>query len=368
MTKKIKILFTIPNFDTAGSGKVVYDLVKGLDKSQFEPHIVCTHQKGAFFKHIESLGVPIHIFQFYTSYKPYITLPFRLVKIVRFFKKHQFDIIHSWHWSSDVTEPLAAKLAGIPFVYTKKAMGWGNKAWLWRSQLSTCVITINRSMQEEFFKNTKVKTKYLPLGVDTEYFQVLEKAYVSPEGITTTANDFVIVSVANLVPVKGIEVLLEAVSQLNNPNIKTFIVGDDGTTYAQDLKSRYAHINHLHFTGKQTDVRPYLALADVFVIPTLNEGRKEGLPVAPLEAMASGNIVIGSEVPGVIDLLSNFQEQLFPAGDAQALAKKITALMTMDVIQRKDLAMTMRKEVEQRFTLQQMLEGHEGVYARLVGR
>ena len=28
--KKIKILYTIPNFDTAGSGKVVYDLVKGI--------------------------------------------------------------------------------------------------------------------------------------------------------------------------------------------------------------------------------------------------------------------------------------------------------------------------------------------------
>lgn len=368
MPKKIKILFSIPNFDTAGSGKVVYDLVKGLDKEQFEPHIVCAHNKGAFFKQVESLGVPVHIFQFYTDYKPYVTLLFRLLKIVRFFKKHRFDIIHSWHWSSDITEPLAAKLAGIPFVYTKKAMGWGNKVWLWRSKLSTCVITINRSMQEQFFKNTKVKTQYLPLGVDTTYFCVQKKVYVSPEGITSTANDFVIVSVANLVPVKGIEVLLEAVSQLNNPRIKTFIVGDDSTAYAQDLKKRYSHINHLHFSGKQTDVRPYLALADVFVIPTLNEGRKEGLPVAPLEAMASGNIVIGSEVPGVIDLLSNFQEQLFPAGDAQALAKKITALMTMDVIQRKDLAMAMRKEVEQRFTLQQMLEGHEGVYARLAGR
>ncbi|TPV33846.1 glycosyltransferase [Paucihalobacter ruber] len=366
MPKKIKILFSIPNFDTAGSGKVVYDLVKGLDKEQFEPHIVCTHNKGAFFKQVESLGVPVHIFQFYTPYKPYISLPFRLLKIVNFFKKHQFDIIHSWHWSSDITEPLAAKLAGIPFVYTKKAMGWGNKVWLWRSKLSTCVITINHSMQEQFFKNTKVKTQYLPLGVDTSHFQVHEKAYVSPEGITATSNDFVIVSVANLVPVKGIEVLLEAVSHLNNPRIKTFIVGDDQSAYAQDLKKRYTHLNHLHFTGKQRDVRPYLALADVCVISTLQKG--EGLPIAPLEAMASGNIVIGSEVPGVIDLLSNFQEQLFPAGDAQDLAKKITAVMAMDGTQRKDLAMAMRKEVEQRFTLQQMLEGHEGVYARLAGR
>ena len=37
---KIKILYTIPNFETAGSGKVVHDLVKGLDKEKFSPEIL----------------------------------------------------------------------------------------------------------------------------------------------------------------------------------------------------------------------------------------------------------------------------------------------------------------------------------------
>ena len=68
-------------------------------------------------------------------------------EIKNFFKKHQFDIIHSWHWSSDFSEPLAAKMAGIPFVYTKKAMGWGNKAWTLRSKLSTKIVVVNETSQ-----------------------------------------------------------------------------------------------------------------------------------------------------------------------------------------------------------------------------
>jgi len=48
--KKIKILYTIPNFDTAGSGKVVYDLVKNLDRTIFEPEICCFHKKGFFYE------------------------------------------------------------------------------------------------------------------------------------------------------------------------------------------------------------------------------------------------------------------------------------------------------------------------------
>ena len=91
--KKIKILYTIPNFDTAGSGKVVYDLVKHIDSEKFEPHIACFHTRGAFFKEVEQLGVPIHLISFAISYRPFLTFPFRLLGIIRFFKKHQFDVI-----------------------------------------------------------------------------------------------------------------------------------------------------------------------------------------------------------------------------------------------------------------------------------
>ena len=54
--KKIKILYTIPNFDTAGSGKVVYDLMKNLDRTIFEPEICCFHTKGSFLEEIERVS------------------------------------------------------------------------------------------------------------------------------------------------------------------------------------------------------------------------------------------------------------------------------------------------------------------------
>ena len=90
MPKRIKILYTIPNFNTAGSGKVVYDLVKGLNKHMFEPEICCFHNKGAYFKTIQELEVKVHLFQFATPYRPYVTFPFRVFKIYKFFKRHRF--------------------------------------------------------------------------------------------------------------------------------------------------------------------------------------------------------------------------------------------------------------------------------------
>ena len=365
MTKRIKILFTIPNFDTAGSGKVVYDLVKGLDKTMFEPEICCFHNKGAFFKTIEQLGVKIHLFQFATPYRPYITFPFRVFKIYKFFKQNNFDIIHSWHWSSDISEPLAAKIAGIPFVYTKKAMGWGNKSWIWRSRLSRKIITINKDMVTQFFSHMLDKVEEISLGVDTNYFKPLQKAYVIPEGISISREDFIILSVANLVPVKGIEVLLEAVTELKDDNIKVFIVGTDDTDYGIALKKQYISSKNIKFLGKQQDVRPYLAIADVFVIPTKNEGRKEGLPIAPIEAMAMGRIVLGSNVSGIKDILKPFSNCLFEAESIVDLQNKLIRIMNLDNNEKLKIEVQMRQHIEFNYTVFQFVSKHEKLYKSL---
>ena len=120
MILKIKILYTIPNFDTAGSGKVLYDLAKGLDTTKFEVVIACTHNKGSFYKEVEALGFPIALIDTTTPLRPYFSFLSRVKPYKLFLKVQGIDIVHSWHWSSDWSEVLATKLAGVKFVYTKK--------------------------------------------------------------------------------------------------------------------------------------------------------------------------------------------------------------------------------------------------------
>ncbi|SHH39151.1 glycosyltransferase [Winogradskyella jejuensis] len=364
MAKRIKLLYTIPNFDTAGSGKVVYDLVKHIDKTKFEPHICCMHTKGAYFKTIESLGVPIHIFPFATEYKPLVSLPFRVLKIRKFFKKQRFDIIHSWHWKSDFTESLAAKFAGVPYVYTKKAMGWGNKAWRWRSQLSTKIVTINSDMKSQFFSNMDDKVEAIPIGLNVRDFGILDKIYSNEDGYKVDKDDFVVVSIANLVAVKGIEILLKAAKQINNSKLKIFIVGDDTSDYAKNLRKEYES-NQVIFTGKRQNIKSYLALADVFVIPTKDEGRKEGQPIAPIEAMLSGRVVLGSKISGIKDILQLFQDCLFQPNSVEDLKRKLEMVMQMEVSQREKLAKEMFEFASNNYTIEKSIELHETLYLNL---
>lgn len=366
MAKRIRILYTIPNFNTAGSGKSVYDLVKGLDRTVFEPEICCFHNKGNFFKEVEKLNVKIHLFPFTASYTPRISFISRVLKIRKFFKSNKFDIIHSWHWSSDISEPLAAKLAGIPYVYTKKAMGWGNRYWTWRSKLSSKVIVVNADMVNLYFSKMLHKIERFPLAIDTDYYMPLQKQYKSPEGLVFKKDDFIILSVANLVEVKGIETLLEAVRKLNDNRIKILIVGNDKNEYSIALKEKYKNEKNLFFLGKKLDVRPYLALADVFVIPTKDEGRKEGIPNAPLEAMATNCIVLGSNISGISDILKKFSKNLFQASNFDDLANKINAIMNMPISDRIKLEKEMRSNVIKEFSITEFLKNHETLYLNLV--
>jgi glycosyltransferase involved in cell wall biosynthesis len=363
--EKIKILFTIPNFETAGSSKVVYDLVKYLDRSVFEPEICCFHNRGIFFKEIKKLKVKIHLFPFAINYRPFLTFPFRLFRTIQFFKKHQFGIIHSWHWSSDFSEPLAAKIAGIPWIMTKKSMGWGNKAWKWRSSLSSKIITINSDMNSLYSGDILKKIIDIPLGVDINFYNPHFNTSVSiSEEISIDENDFVIVSVVNLIPVKGIEILIKAVIELNDPDLKLLIVGNDTGDYAEKLKNLAKNVKCIKFLGKKEDVRPYHKIADVFVIPTLELG--EGLPVAPIEAMASGRIVIGSKVSGVKDILEPFPDCVFLPNNVQSLIECILRIKNMKPEDKKVLEEDMRARVEKTYSIERFIESHTELYKELL--
>lgn len=358
---KVKVLYTIPNFDTAGSGKVLYDLAKGINKEKFEVAIACSNNKGAFFQEVEKLNLPIHLIPTTCNTKPYLSILRRIKPYKNFIKDNQFDIVHSWHWSSDWTEVLGAKLGGAKFIYTKKAMTWGNIHWKIRSYLSDFIITINDEMKAYF--PSKKQQELIPLGLDTDYY--------SPKHFPTNINDgqFRIITVANLVAVKGIEVLIDAVLALDNPNIELTVLGDDRSDYAIELKQKVRMLSQkerIVFLGKHTDVRPFLAQSDLYVIPTLNEGRKEGMPMALVEAMSMGLPVLGSDISGINFVLKDFPELLFEASNGQQLAEKIDFLHQKSNEERESIGDELRNHTIQHFSMDRFITAHENLYSSLI--
>lgn len=355
INRKLKVLYTIPNFNTAGSGKVLYDLANGLDASKFEVHIACSHNKGAFFAEIEKLGIPIHIIETTCNLRPYYRLFSRLKTFKTFVKQNQFDIVHSWHWSSDWTEVLASRLAGAKYIYTKKAMTWGNLHWKIKSFLADFIVTINAEMKNYF--PYKKAQKLIPIGLDTSFY--------NPELFPKKRNDtFKIITVANLVPVKGIETLIKALQLLDNKNMLLEILGDDTTNYASELKQLVNDLqleNQVSFLGKHIDIRPFLVNADLYVMPS----KMEGLGMALIEAMTMRLPVLGSNISGINFVLKDFPEYLFEVSNVEMLSQKIVAMYSKSDQELAVIGAKLREYCIQHFSMDKFIKDHEDLYKKI---
>lgn len=322
-----RILYTIPNFDTAGSGKALLHLAMGLDKNEFKAHIACTSTKGKFFEVVRNSGVPVHILPLYSPLKPKYKLAINCVRLALKFRKIKPDVIHSFHYGAEVSEGFSAFLARIPYVFTKKNMSWHGgsyKQWLFRSWLAKRIAIQNTDMKKSFYP-TNDKTYLVPRGVATEQFALNEAPATIREHMNTMPSDRVVICVANMVPVKGVEILIAAFQQISkkHKNVKLWLIGDNTGEYGKKLENEVSKrelSNLVFFSGKVSNVVDYLSHAEIFVLPTLDEGRREGSPVALLEAMANSKVVIASNIPGIRDQLANHVNHMFKAGDSEALA------------------------------------------------
>lgn len=367
--KKIKVLYTIPNFDTAGSGKALLQLAKGLDPAVFEVAILCLHDRGAYFETVKQSGIPVYITDFLPKERPLLSMFQACWKLAQYFKNLQPDLIHSFHYSSNYTEPLAAKMAGIPWVFTKKNMSWGGaskNSWRLRSFLATKIAVQNTDMQQMFYPSSS-KTVLIPRGVSLTAFKPDVPKPEIRTRMKTETDKRIIICVANLVPVKGIEVVIAAFEKIADvfPQWVVWIIGDDNNAYADQLKQTVVakQLEHqILFSGKQLDVKPFLDQAELFVLPTLDEGRKEGSPVALLEAMANGKVVLGSNISGINDQLALFPDFLFPAGNVEELEQKLKQLLLLDPISIKQLGQQFQQHVASHYSLSLEIERHSALY------
>ena len=370
--KKIKILFTIPNFDTAGSGKALLNIAKGLDKDVFEAQIMCLHDRGKFFKTVKETGIPIHIYPYLSKARPLVTLFSSSWKVSHKFKEINPDIIHSFHYAPDYTEALAAKMANIHWVFTKKNMNWGGmskNAWKLRSFLAKRIIIQNTDMRKEFYPNSN-KIELIPRGVDTRsFFPIRNQNSELREKHNTQPNERILITVANMAPVKGIEFLINAFSKLNDcsDNWVLWLVGDYDNPYGSELKKLVKEKKlqkKIIFIGKQLKVNMFLNEAELFVLPTKNRG--EGSPVALLEAMSCGLSVIGSRVPGIKDQLRDYPKHIFESEDLDDLTNTLNNFLNMHKGDLKQQGNIFRKFVEENYTIEIEVKKHQLFYKKVV--
>lgn len=170
------------------------------------------------------------------------------------------------------------------------------------------IITMNQEDYERAQKFGTEKVYKIPgVGVDTSRFHLqnapeLRMAKRMQLGIPEDA--YVLLSVGELTKRKNQEVILRAMSKLEDSKIQYVLCGKgDLRDHLEALARELGLENRVHFLGYRLDIPEMYRMADCFVFPSIHEG----LPFALMEAMESGLPIVCSRIRGNVDLITDHE-------------------------------------------------------------
>lgn len=148
------------------------------------------------------------------------------------------------------------------------------------------------------------------------------------------SNKPTILFVGNIVKAKNINLLIEA-KKLLKTDCNLLIVGDG--VLLKDLKDKVAkdiknnEIDNVYFTGARKDVEKIIPTTDLLVLPSFTES----FGLVLLEALACGKPVIGSNIGGIKEIITEDVGLLINPNDKEDLANAIDKILTDDDLRNK---------------------------------
>ncbi|RJQ69953.1 glycosyltransferase family 4 protein [Pseudonocardiaceae bacterium YIM PH 21723] len=181
------------------------------------------------------------------------------------------------------------------------------------------------------------------------------------EGVVNVATGSPLIgSMAKFRGKKGLPTLIQAFAQLELPAARLLLIGDvvpEERDEALELITRCGVEDQVTITGfvPREDALRYLRALDLFVLSSIHEG----CPNVLLEAMAAGVPAVATAVGAVPEMIVNDEAVVVPPGDATALAKGITELLSADRQAYADRALT---AIRTRFAPDRELADFDEVY------
>jgi glycosyltransferase involved in cell wall biosynthesis len=287
-------------------------------------------------------------------------------------RSRRIDVVHSHGVRQNVVAFLASR--GYPVKLLSTPHGWETRCSLKeraRTLLDKAVFRgfdavapLSEELRDSMrtFRLPKARVRLIRNGVD---LSEVESA-VPIEGLLpgqSNGKELVIGYVGQLIPRKGVEVLLEALSRLPFDDWTCLVIG--GGPERVNLERMATRLDlepRVSFLGYRPERLRYLKRLDFLVLPSF----REGIPRCLLEALAAGIPCAGSSIPGIDAVLrGGLAGDTFAPGDARQLAD-IIASHRRDPERGRRQAATGQAFVYEAFSARAMARSYERLYQILV--
>lgn len=348
----IKIVFTIGTLLIGGAEKFLVNLISKLDRNQYDIYVIVLDKKNNTFleKELEDNKVKV----FYLNKKEGFSLKtfYRVHKIL---KKIKPNIIHGNIGGMIYSLPYVFLNKNIKVIHTTHTLAsieYGKvKRFLLKyfyKKKKILPVVISKINKEDFLKTYKISKSLvylIPNGIDLSKFK---NEHIFSSNIIRLGH------IGRFEEVKNHQVIFEVYENLRKKgyNVSLVLIGD-GSLYDY-YKNKYQDVLFIRSTN---DVSNYLENIDFFIFPS----KYEGLPLAVIEAMASGCVIIASNAGGLNELITNdINGYKLDFNDAFGFSKKIEYLFK-NKEKLKEIANNNQKKAQD-YSLDKMVKMYEDLY------
>jgi glycosyltransferase involved in cell wall biosynthesis len=361
----IPIVFLVPQLTVGGTENQLSELVVRLNRELFRPAVWCPGPWGPVGDRMMEANIPVCRIRLSSR------RPISFARSVRWLRKMQPQIFHSFSYGEDAHDVLAARLAGIPIFLTSRRniRHWNPDGRVrWRERLRnrwTNLVLAN--------SNAAALAAAEMEGLPPDRIRVIYNGVTSSldgngfalrQGLGVKKDCLLVGNVANLKHVKGQDVLLRAFRRVVDhvPNAFLAICGaGESREILEQLCHRLGLAARVFFLGLRLDVKQVYRSLDLYV----HSSRAEGFPNSVLEAMAYRLPVVATSAGGTAEALSDGAGWLVPSENPELLGNAMIRMLQDEPLRRR-IALEGQRRAVRHFTFSRMVAEHEQLYFDLL--
>ncbi|HNO79308.1 MAG TPA: glycosyltransferase [Phycisphaerae bacterium] len=324
-----RILLTITDLHVGGVPLHLFRLARFLSAHGWHVDVVSLSAGGAMADSLEGEGIAVHHCGATHAFDWRV-----FERLAQLIDARHPDIVHSFLFHANLASRLACLLAGFPkrrLICEIQTVEIERRWHLWVDRylhrLSRLTVCNSESVRRHLHEHAGIPMDRLAViegGVDVD--AIAQAQPLIADQWRTNADEPLLLWVGRMDPIKGLDVLIDAVAKVaRHRPVKLLLVGD-GPERAR-IESRvieHSLRGNVHFLGLRRDVYRLIQTTDLFVFPS----RTEGMPNALLEAMAGRLPIVATDVPGCHDLVTDGKTgRLVKVNDPDALADAIESAL-----------------------------------------
>ncbi|HET9400052.1 MAG TPA: glycosyltransferase family 4 protein [Candidatus Acidoferrales bacterium] len=353
----------------AGVEEHILQLLTGFDRDIFDLHLACTHELADLLspdlpKDVKLAPLDLDRFTDLTG----------AIKLAGAITRYQIDLLHCHTFRASFFASPLARICRVPVIIeTSHGREVWRRGWLkskfyidrMASSLVDHFVAVSSATAEFLIQTKRIAPRRISVirsAIDLRNFDPRREP---PPGLRERLgfgpSDRIIVVAGRLEPQKGHAVLLHAMPLIRAkyPQVRLVCLSDGSLRPSLEAKALELGIGEsVRFVGRQPDVRDWLALGEISVLPSLFEG----LPLAAIEALALCKPVVASHVDGTPEVVLNGRTGLtVPPSDPEKLAEAICKML-QDPESAKQMAMNGRELVKREFSVETLVQRTQDLY------